>query len=515
MSGSPCLTVRNLSKRFPGQVALDGVDLDVDEGEVHALIGANGSGKSTLIKCLAGYHTPEPGAEVAVGGEALQLGRPEHARHLGLRFIHQELALVDSLSIADNLALGPGYGQGRGWVSSRRASDLARPALTDVRVSAPPRTPVSTLSAVDRTKVALARALHGPWASPPRVVVMDEPTASLAHDEVVDLFATIREVVARGVSVLYVSHNMVEVLSLSDRVTVLRDGRVEQTRATAAVTGDDLVTSMVGAKLASLHVRPTPAPGPPLVRFRGVSGGPVRHLDLDVLGGEIVGLAGVDGSGRSEATYLLGGAVPWATGQLELDGAVHTRLAAHGARAAGVVFIGSDRARQSTIPSLSARENVTLGGLEECGRTWWVSRRAERRDATGWLERLGVSPPLPERLLGQFSGGNQQKIVLARAMRSKPKLLIVDQPVQGVDVGAKAAIFEQLLAAAADGLAIVVASSDAEDLAAICSRVVVLERGHVAEELVGDAITIEAIERSNLGRALSNAALHRHGAARP
>jgi ribose transport system ATP-binding protein len=293
---------------------------------------------------------------------------------------------------------------------------------------------------------------------------------------------------------------MAEVVALSNRVTVLRDGQVECTVATVDVTADDLVGAMVGSKLAALRARPQPSAGEPAVSFRAVTGGPVRDLDLDVAFGEIVGLAGVDGSGRSEATYLLGGAVPWESGQVELDGVVHTRLVGHRTRAMGIVFVGSDRRRESAVPTMTARENVTLGGLDDCGRSWWVSRRLERRAATAWMRRLTVNPPLPERTFGQFSGGNQQKIVLARALRSHPKLLVVDQPVHGVDVGAKAAIFEQLSLAAASGVSIVVASSDAEDLVAICSRVLVMERGRVANRLVGDAITVDAIERSTLGQ---------------
>lgn len=485
----PTLALRSVSKRFPGQLALDRVDLDLHAGKVRGLVGQNGSGKSTLIKILSGYHDPEPGAEARFDGESFPLGSAIAAERAGIRFIHQDLGLVPTLSTVDNLALGHGY-DGRLFLRLRREAKRARKMLEAFEFRFDVHAPVTQLRAVERTGVALVRALGGYDGRPAlRVLVLDEPTESLGPGEVERLFETISQAARTGVAVLYVSHRLDEVLTITDEVTTLRDGRVIATRPTHGLSHDELIRLIIGTDPPPLATTRRDRAAEVRLEAENLSGGRVRKVSFRVRGGEILGLAGILGSGREDLAYTIGGARANVGGVLRVDGSRVRNLAPRDLLRAGVVFIPSDRQAESAVPSMTIRENLTLPRLEPRGPLRWISYRRERRDARTWIERLGVQVRDPERPLITLSGGNQQKVVLARALRCNPRVLVVDEPVQGVDVGAKLAIYQLLREAARDNVAVVLASADAEDLAQFCDRVLVLREGSVAAILEGEECT--------------------------
>jgi ribose transport system ATP-binding protein len=490
-------SVRNLSKVFPGQRALDAVDLDIRAGEIHGLVGQNGSGKSTLIKILAGFHSPEPGAEAWFDGEPFQLGHAEASARAGLRFIHQDLGLIPTLSTVDNLELARGFGS-KWWISLRAAARQAQALIRDFGFDFDVQAPIANLGAVERSVVAIIRALRDDDGSGPRMLVLDEPTESLAKPEVARLFAAVRSVAAQGAAVLYVSHRLDEVLELADEVTVLRDGHLIASERSAQLSHDALVQLIVGRSLAQLHPTEGKSGGETVLRSVDLAGGTVKDVSLAVRRGEIVGIAGLVGSGREELPYLLAGARPWVSGVLEIEGRAMTKLSPRAAARAGIFLVASDRAKLSAIQTFSAAENVTLPRMESRGPLKWLGLRREREEARGWMRRTAVDPPDPDRLMSTFSGGNQQKVVLARAIRCEPEVLVLDEPVQGVDIGARVEIFQQLLDSAAAGMSIVVASSEPEDLVTLCDRVLMMRNGKVEVELKKDELSSERLVEQSL-----------------
>ena len=503
MSDGPdaaALAVSGLRKTFPGQVALAGVGLHLRRGEVHALLGQNGSGKSTLIKVLAGVYQPDPGAEAEVNGTPLALGSAVAAHHAGLRFIHQDLGLVPTMDVVDNLALGQRY-QARWWLSSRREEAAARGLLADLDAGIDVTALVGSLSAAERTIVAVARALRG-GVSSSGVLVLDEPTASLPAAETGRLFRLLRTVAARGTAVLYVTHRISEVFELADWVTVLRDGRGVLSAPVSDVTHDLLVERIVGRPLAEFYPEPPSPESDDALAADGLAAARLRELSFTVRRGEIVGVAGISGSGREDVAPAMTGAIAWTRGRLAVGGRVIDSLDPATAIGLGIAYLPHDRKLHSAIPSFTVRENLTLPRLR-AGRCGWLSLRRERADAQQWLDRLSVRPADTERVFATLSGGNQQKVVLARWMRCGARVFVLDEPTQGVDVGAKTMIYEALTDAARRGAAVVVASSDGEELARLCDRVIVLRDGRAEAELHGAALTAEAIGRLSLAGAVT------------
>ncbi len=495
-SSAPVLVAENVSKIFVGQTALDGLSLELHRGRVHALLGENGSGKSTFIKILAGYHQPEPLSRVVVAGDELALGSAAASAAAGMRFVHQDRGLVDGLEIVDNLALVGGY-RSRWWVSLRREAREARRILAQFGLDIDVRRRVSDLSAVERSIVAIARALHDFGEHPPRVLVLDEPTESLSKPDMARLFEAVRAAAAAGTAVLYVSHNIDEVLDIADDVSVLKDGHLVATEPAERLDRDRVIELIVGRKLEELAQADSHRESSVALRVTNLSGEIVDDVSFNVGVGEIVGLAGIGGSGRDELPYLLGGARPWDAGTLTLNGATLHRLTVSKALDLGIVFVSSDRAKESAILSMAAHENVTLPGLNRGGILRWMSMRADREEARRWMQHTDVRPCEPARVMTTFSGGNQQKVVLARALRCTPRLLVLDHPVQGVDIGAKFAIYEQLLRVAEEGTSVVV-SGDPEDLVEICHRVLIFGGGSISSELHRHALTVERITEHSL-----------------
>jgi ribose transport system ATP-binding protein len=492
------LRVRNVSKTFGAQRALSGVDLEIARGEIHALVGQNGCGKSTLVKILAGYHEPDPGAEAEVAGEPFTLGSSAAARTAGLRFVHQDLGLVERMSVADNFRLS---GAGRRLVPLHRSAERAdaRRAFATLGYDISPRAMVSSLAESERTAVAVARALDHFESVP--LLVLDEPTASLPGPEVERLFAALRRIAASGTAILFISHHLDEVLGLADQVTVLRDGRRVGTVHVGELSHDSLVELMLGRQLmatTALHQRlQQKDSGSPRLVLHSVFGQAVAEVDLEVRPGEVLGVAGLTGSGREELAGLLTGRLPRG-GEVEVDGRVVPPGDPRAAVRAGICCVPADRAVQGLLPKATVRENVTLADLSAFWRKGLLRSRAERRETERWVDALDVRPPQTESLVTQLSGGNQQKVVMARWLRVSPTVLVLDEPTQGVDVGSKADIHRFVEEAAAGGAAVVLCSTDADELARLATEVVVLRRGKVAVRLTGAEISTEQIEQEQL-----------------
>jgi ribose transport system ATP-binding protein len=494
----PLLEMRDIWKAFPGQMVLKGVSLELDPGEVRGLVGQNGSGKSTFIKVLSGYHTPATGALGWLDGKEISFGAPKAIHESGIRFVHQELNLIEDLSVVDNLALTNGY-RSKGVLSIRKEAKHATDVLDRFGLDLDVTLKISALSPVERTLVAICRALGSLEST--KLLVLDEPTAALPADEVARLFRVLKEEAARGLSILYVSHNLSEILDLADSITVLRDGEVVADQTTDRLDIDELVHLIAGREVEAVrrHHQPTPMVEltnvSPVLDVRHITGMVVDELSMQVAEGEIVGIAGLLNSGREELPYLIGGSAAVIRGKISLNGVEGIETGnPKSALESGIVLVAADRKAHSAIPSLTARENIMMPVLRRLKAKRWIQHRGERREAHEWMAKVGVAPPETEKILATFSGGNQQKIVMARALKSKPILLVLDEPVQGVDVAAKASIFEQLLAAAKNSkLSIVIASSDPEDLVAVCDRVLVMIRGRIAAELVADEISGESI----------------------
>lgn len=487
VNGEPRLRIENLSKTFPGVRALRNVSLDVRPGEVHALVGANGSGKSTLIKVLAGVYKPDPGSRGAFDGEEFLLGDMGSAGRVGLRFVHQDKGLVLSLDSGDNFALGSGFVRGPGrrirWSDHYAATNEA---ITSLGFKFDVRRPVSELGVAERTGLAIARCLKdaGERMS---VLVLDEPTASFPKREVDVLFDVVKRVRESGVSVIYVSHHIEEIFVIADRVTVLRDGQLAGTFEVASIDHDALVRIMVG-EIVSTKRQETVRDGGVVLHARGVAGSVLRDFDLQLQRGEIVGIAGVTGSGREEVAPLIFGGMPRG-GAVRVNGKELPPSRPDMSVELGVGLVPADRLRHGAILDMNLRENLTLVDLRSHSTRTGLSIRRELDTALNWLGRLAVTPPEPEIRLANLSGGNQQKVIIGRwLMRSDLSVLILDEPTQGVDIRAKGEIYALVRSAAANGVAVLVCSSDEGELAVLCDRVIVLTKGEVVGELRGESI---------------------------
>ncbi|HEX5193203.1 MAG TPA: sugar ABC transporter ATP-binding protein [Solirubrobacteraceae bacterium] len=504
--GRCALRIGNLSKTFPGQRALDGVDFELNSGEVHALIGQNGSGKSTLIKVLAGFHDPDPGATVEVDGKPLELSRPEATLEAGIRFVHQDLALVPTLDTLDNLALGRGfYRAAAGTISWRREARAARELLGELGYDFDLRVPVSRLAAAERTGIAIARALQG-WEGGARVLFLDEPTATLPAGDAERLFEVVRMVKRRGVAVGYVSHHFSEVFALCDRVTVLRDGQKVATRNVSEVDEPTLIELTVGRAIQRMDRRETQIAtrDDVVLKVEGLSGRVLSGIDFAIHAGEVVGFAGVTGSGREEVGGLVFGAGPRG-GEVTLDGKRVTPGTPTAAMASGMSMVPANRLSHGILPDMTLRENMTLGSLSNFVSTTGLNRRAEREDVHDWLGKLEVQPPRPEARIARLSGGNQQKVVIARALRRAPRVLVLDEPTQGVDVGAKASIHKIVDEVAESGACVLVSSTESEELIRLCHRIVVLDRGQIRTVLDASKTNADELTELVLGTATAAA----------
>jgi ABC-type sugar transport system ATPase subunit len=479
------LEVRDVRKSYPGVHALDGVDFDVEPGEVHALLGENGAGKSTLMKVIAGAVRPETGS-IAVSGEPLPLGSPRTALAHGVAVVYQDLSLVPALSIAENVALG-NWPIGRlGTVSWRRIYDEAGEHLRRVGIDQDVRMPVAELGMAERQLVEIAKAL----SHNVRVLLLDEPTSALSARESGRLFDIIRELKRSEVAIVYVSHVLEEVLRIADRVTVLRDGRVVDTVPAASVQEGDLARMMVGHEVATQgSIRRSgraASEADTALRVRGLARPPrLRDVDLELAAGEVVGVFGLVGAGRSRLARSLVGLEPPTRGTVEIGGrSVHVGSPV-AAIAAGFGYVGEDRA-MGIVPKLSVAANITLATLNSKGRSPLLDFGRERRLAERYVQELAIRTPSIHRAAETLSGGNQQKVLLARWLCSGARVLVLDDPTRGIDVGAKEDVLRLVRRIAADGVAVLYLTSELKEAKAIGDRVLVMAGGRIVTSTTAD-----------------------------
>lgn len=468
---------------FAGQRALDEVALTMHRGEVHALLGANGSGKSTFIKVLAGYHTPEHGAVVTVGGEPLAFGSARSSHQAGLRFIHQDLGLVDSLDVAENLTLGSAEKR-FWWLTERGEWARARAVLHRYGLDIDPASPVAALSAAQKSMLAIIRAVEDGLAGE-SVLVLDEPTAALPPEEVHQLMNLLTELKTQGVSILYVTHRLPEVFAIADRVTIFRDGRRVATEPIDAVTAADLIELILGKKLEQVDDSSWRQGGDPVLVAERVSGENVVDFSFTARSGEIVGITGLIGSGYESILGLVYGSLARSSGTVSIGGRSVRNGSPRAAIRSGISYAPADRRGIGAFVTWTVRENLTIPKLDVARMTRRLSERAEDSEARTWIRRLDIRPHRSDATFANLSGGNQQKVVIARMLRCRPRALLLDEPTIGVDAGAKSAIYDELRDAAAAGATVVLSSSDVEELAELCDRVLVVAGGRPVRELVG------------------------------
>jgi len=478
----PLLTLRGVTKSFGAVRALRGVDFSLRAGEVHALLGENGAGKSTLIKVITGAHRPD-GGELALAGETLAGLTPAEARRRGIACIYQQPGLFPDLTVAENIALRlepPGGWRRVDWTARRaRAAGLLGRAGAKID----PEAEVRTLSMPEQQLVEIACAI-GAGA---RVVIMDEPTASLTRNEQQTLFRVVRELRAAGTGVVYISHRLEEIFELADRVTVLRDGESVGTHPVAGLGEAKLIQLMVGREVAQLYPPAEAPPGDVVLELRRLScrAGGVREVSLEVRAGEILGLAGLVGAGRTELARVLFGLTPADAGEIRLGGeAIAVRSPAE-AVARGIAYVPEDRRRHGVVLELPIEQNMTLAVHRTLFRGGWLRFGAERSLALDYIRDLAVKCSGPAAPGGSLSGGNQQKVALARWLATKPRLLILDEPTQGVDVGAKSEIHRLVRRLAQEGLAVILISSDLPEVIGMSDRIGVMGGGRLRAVLPG------------------------------
>jgi ribose transport system ATP-binding protein len=482
---TPAAEVRRLSKTFGDSKALSAVDLTIERGSVHALMGGNGSGKSTLIKCLAGYHTADPGSEIYVGG----VRRSNLGTIPSVAVVHQDLGLVDSLSVMENMALGGGFRTRRlGTIDWRKQREVATKQLSDYGVRVSPDAIVGTLSPAEKASVAIARALLDRTAI--ELLILDEPTASLPEEERESLLDVVRAVADHGAGVLYVSHRIHEVLEISTSVSVLRDGRLVSTGPRSEMTESGLIEQMMGRGVTRSGRKARAVDvAAPVLDVIGMAGHGVAGIDLSIAAGEIVAITGLLGAGQNTVARLVFGAERPSAGTVSVDARAVAPGSPASAIKAGIGYVPPDRVRESTFPGFSVRENMTLLGLPGFSRAGRIVRKRERQSAAEWMAAYDVRPRDPEKPMSELSGGNQQKAVIAKWMEIDAKVLILDEPTHGVDVAARAEIYRMIQRAAEIGAAILLVDTDIDELIHIADRVIVMSDGAVAGSLQGESLT--------------------------
>jgi len=500
----PRLEVRNICKSFPGVRALHNVSLQLGAAEILSVIGENGAGKSTLMKTLAGVQ-PQDSGDILVDGRSVQLRTVSDALNQGIALIHQELNLADNLTVGANIFLGREPLR-RGLIDNAKINDQSEHVLKRVGLNVSPRTLVSDLTIGHQQLVEIAKAL----SIDARVLIMDEPTSSLSAGESECLFDVIRDLRSAGVSIIYISHRLAEVQDLSDRVTVLRDGENAGDLERSEVSHDSMVRMMVGRDVSRFYSRTSHEPGATAISVNGLvtRAWPDHKNDFEVKAGEIVGVAGLVGAGRTEMLRAIFGIDQPLSGLIHVDGQSVAIESPANAIRAGIALVPEDRKQQGVILEMAIRENIGLAGLrQQSKRGGFLNFAAEEQDSQQMVERLRVKAPNDRQLAGNLSGGNQQKIVLGKWLAMKPRVLLLDEPTRGIDVGAKQEIYELMDELAAQGLAVLFVSSEMEEIIGMSDRAIVMHEGRVTGELSRSDLTEESVMQLATGAALPAASV--------
>ena len=490
----PVLQMRNVSKTFGSVKALTNVQLELYPGEVHALMGENGAGKSTLMKILSGAYRPDPGAEILIDGKPINITGPVSARAAGISIIYQELALSPNLTVAENIFLGRELAHG-GVLRRAEMETSVAPVLKRLGAGFLPSSTLENLSVAERQLVEIARALH----ADSRILIMDEPTTALSERETVGLFSMIRQLREEGLAIVYISHRMNEVYELSDRVSILRDGTYAGTLDREEASPDAIVKLMVGRELSSLYTKSGVISGgsETVLKVQNLADGRrVRGCSFELRAGEVVGLAGLVGSGRSELAQAIFGANPRRTGEMWLDGKPFAPQSPQDAIAARVAYLTEDRRGDGLFLDMSCEENINTGVLRSDARWGMVlDRPRARQRADESIRQLAVRVPHAGYPVGGLSGGNQQKVLLSRWLQIQPRVLILDEPTRGVDIGAKSEIYRIIDSLAREGVAILVISSELPEVIGVSDRIMVMHEGRISGE-VGGETGIEATQEN-------------------
>jgi rhamnose transport system ATP-binding protein len=484
------LELEQISKQFPGVRALDNVRFDVNAGEIHALLGENGAGKSTLIKIISGVYPPDSGT-IRLDGQVVQFNSPHEAQRHGIATIYQELSLYPELTVAENIFMGHAPRNRLGMVDWGAMAQGASDILHSLEIEGLEVTrKVGTLTVGNRQRVEIAKAL----SQNARILIMDEPTAALTEADVQSLFNTVRLLRARGVGIIYISHRLQEVFTLADRVTVLRDGHYVDTKPVANTSEDDLISMMVGRRIDDLFPKLPSDIRHTVLEVRNLRREPhTRGVSMEVRAGEIVGLAGLVGSGRSELAQVIFGITPAESGEILIEGKPVRIRHPGDAMKRGIAYVPEDRGTQGLIRQMRIRENVSMSVLEMLRSVFFVDRRAEQTLAQDTVRQLSIRAFSIEQVVGKLSGGNQQKVVVGKWLATKPRILIVDEPTRGIDVGAKAEIHRLMSELASQGLAIIMISSELPEILGMSDRIVVMRNGKFVAEYTRDAATQEKI----------------------
>ncbi len=496
MPGRCLLELDAVSKSFGGVDALKEVSFDLRAGEVHALVGENGAGKSTLIRVITGAHAPDAGS-ITIDGQTLNRLDPAQGRRLGIAAIYQQPALFPDLSVSENIALGLESPGGWRWINWRSRRDQARRLLDQVGATIDPDTAVRSLSMPEQQLVEIARSV----GAEAKILILDEPTASLTEREVARLFRVLADLKAQGVGLLYISHRLEELPRIADRVSALRDGVMVGTRAMGEVDRSTLIRMMVGRDLASVFPKVAVEAGAVALRVDGLNCGEsgVHDVTFEVRRGEMLGLSGLIGSGRTELARVLFGLTPADSGRIWVEGVETVIDSPGGAIAAGLAYVPEDRRHHGIIPELSVAANASLATLDQVSTRGWLRPSRERAEATALVDRFGVKTASVDAAVGNLSGGNQQKVALGRWVQTNPTVLILDEPTQGVDVGSKAEIHRIMGQLAAEGVAIILISSELPEILGMSDRIAVVHAGTIVATLARNEATAERIMAWALG----------------
>ncbi len=492
--GRVLLEMKGIGKSFPGVKALEGVNLTIREGQVHALLGENGAGKSTLIKILSGAYTRDEG-EVFFDGEPADIKTPADAERLGISTIYQEFNLAPNMTIAENIFLGhlPIKAGRIDWATVKGRS---RELLDSLDVSLPVDTMTGTLSVAQQQMVEIAKALNRNT----RILVMDEPSAVLSERDIDNLFQVVRRLQASGIGIIYISHRLKEIFELADEVTVLKDGRYVDTRSVADVDMDDLVKLMIGRDLADVYPTRVHKPGDVVLQVSHLAQAHLaKDVSFDLRAGEIVGFAGITGSGRTEAVRVIFGADRATGGDMQLFGKPYRPKSPRDAINQGVALVTEDRKRQGLLLKLQVYFNTTVSGLDRLTSFGVLRLKDEMTLVRKWITDLRIKTPSPEFMVVNMSGGNQQKVILARWLSLGIKVFIMDEPTRGIDVGSKAEIYQIMSDLAESGVAIIMISSELPEVLGMSDRVLVMREGRIVKELDRSEATEETVMQYAVG----------------